>query len=81
MREPEGGRHTGSSSGSANGGTVRGVKFDDDDDNDFMLMPPPRRPPSPENPDDYKREPLFEPLQSRTIFRLSVHRTHLTIVF
>ena len=62
-------------------GTVREVKFDDDDDDDFIPMPPPRRPPSPENPDDYKREPLFEPLQSRTIFRLSVHRTHLTIVF
>ena len=64
VREPEGGRHTGSSSGSANGGTVREVKFDDDD---FMPMPPPRRHPSPENPDDYKREDLFEPLSSPTV--------------
>ena len=70
VREPEGGRHTKSSSGSANGATVRGVKFNDDDDDydDFMPMPPPRRPPSPENPDDYKCEPLFEPLPPPTVF-------------
>ena len=68
VREPEGGRHTKSSSGSANGATVRGVKFNDDDYDDFMPMPPPRRPPSPENPDDYKREPLFEPLPPPIFF-------------
>ena len=68
VREAEGGRQTGSSSGSANGGTVRGVKFDDDDDDDFMPMPPPRRPPSPENPNDYKCEPLFEPLPPPIFF-------------
>ena len=70
MREPEGGRHTGSSSGSANGGTVREVKFDDDNDDDFMPMPPRRRHPSPKNPDDYKREDLFEPLPPSTVFPL-----------
>jgi len=68
MCEPEDGSHAGSSSGSANGGTVREVKFDDDDDDAFIPMPPPRRHPSLENPDDYKREDLFEPLPPSTVF-------------
>ena len=68
VREPEDGRHAGSSSGTANRDNVREVKFDDDDDDDFMPMPPPRRHPSPENPDDYKREDLFEPLPPPTVF-------------
>ena len=64
VREPEDGRHARSSSGTANRDNVREVKFDDDD---FMPMPPPRRHPSPENPDDYKREDLFEPLPPPTV--------------
>ena len=67
VREPENGRHAGSSSGSANGGTVREVKFDDDNDDDFMPMPPPRRQPSPENPEENKRIELFEPLPPPTV--------------
>ena len=68
VREPEDGRHARSSSGTANRDNVREVKFDDDDDDDFMPMPPPRRHPSPENPNDYKREDLFEPLPPPTVF-------------
>lgn len=62
VRESEDARHVGSSSGAAHGGTVQKVQLDDNDDDDFMPRPPPRRQLSPENPDDYKRDPSFEPL-------------------
>ena len=67
VREPEDWRHAGSSSGTANVGSVREVRYGDDRDDDFMPMPPPRRQPSPENPEDNKCIELFEPLPPPTV--------------
>ena len=67
VREPEDWRHVGSSSGTANVGSVREVRCGDDRDDDFMPMPPPRRQPSPENSEDNKRIELFEPLPPPTV--------------
>ena len=67
VREPEDWRHAGSSSGTANVGSVREVRYGDERDDDFMPMPLPRRQPSPENPEDNKRIELFEPLPPPTV--------------
>ena len=68
VREPEDWSHAGSSSGTANVGSVREVRYGDDRDDDFMPMPLPRRQPSPKNPEDNKRIELFEPLPPPTVF-------------